>query len=83
MSVCSKCSLLSGTGLWDELITRPESRTDCGASLGVLWKPQELGVPGPSRAAAKEEVVKNMMSRDSSAISYLTNLYALMFRQLM
>jgi hypothetical protein len=28
--------LLSGRGLCDELITRPEESTDCGASLCVI-----------------------------------------------
>ena len=32
MDVC----VLSGRGLYDELITHPEESTDCGASLGVI-----------------------------------------------
>ena len=36
MFVCCECCVLSGRGLCDELITRPESPTDCGASLCVI-----------------------------------------------
>ena len=39
--------MLSGRGLCDELITRPEEPTDCGASLSVIYKPHECGGPGP------------------------------------
>jgi hypothetical protein len=34
---------LSGRSLCDGVITRPESPTDCGASLCVISKPQEWG----------------------------------------
>ena len=34
--VCCDCRVLSGGGLCDELITRPESHTDCAASLCVI-----------------------------------------------
>ena len=34
--VCCDCCVLSGRGLCDELITRPVSPTDCGASLCVI-----------------------------------------------
>jgi hypothetical protein len=40
MDVCLLC-VLSGRGLCDELITRPEGPTDCGASLCVITKPCE------------------------------------------
>jgi len=47
MFVCCECCVLSGRGLCDELITRPEvSDHDCGASLCVIQK------PGPLRAVA-------------------------------
>jgi len=36
MFVCCECCVLSGRGLCDELITRPESLTDCGALLCVI-----------------------------------------------
>jgi hypothetical protein len=34
--VCCECRVLSGRGLWDELIARPEESTDCAASLCVI-----------------------------------------------
>jgi hypothetical protein len=33
MDVCRKCCVLSGSGLCDGPINRPESPTDCGVSL--------------------------------------------------
>jgi len=36
MFVCYECCVLSGKGLCDELITRPEESTDCDASLCVI-----------------------------------------------
>jgi len=43
MSVCCEC-LLSCSGLCDELITRPESPTDCGASRNLVKKQTNCGV---------------------------------------
>jgi len=44
MFVCCECCVLSGRGLCDGLITRPErSPTDCGASLCVIKKPRKRG----------------------------------------
>jgi hypothetical protein len=40
MFVCCVYCVLSGKGLYDELITRPESPTNCGASLCVIKKPR-------------------------------------------
>jgi hypothetical protein len=37
--------VLSDRGLCDELITRPEGPTDCGASLCVIKKPRNTGRP--------------------------------------
>ena len=34
--VCCECRVLSGRGLRDELITRPEKSYDCGASVCVI-----------------------------------------------
>ena len=34
--VCVECCVLSGRGLCDGLITRPEKFTDCDASLCVI-----------------------------------------------
>jgi len=36
MSACCECCVLSGGGLCEELITRPEESADCGASLCVI-----------------------------------------------
>jgi len=48
--------VLSGTGLCDELIPRPEEPTDFGASLCVIYKPRERGGPGPLGAVAPKQV---------------------------
>jgi hypothetical protein len=39
------CCVLSGRGLCDELITRQEGPTDCGASLCVIKKPRVTRTP--------------------------------------
>ena len=39
MFLCCECCVLSGTGLCNGLITRPEGPTDFGASLCVIKKP--------------------------------------------
>ena len=52
ISVSCECCVSSGRGLCDELITRPEESTDCGASLCVIEKPRECGGPGPLGAVA-------------------------------
>jgi hypothetical protein len=46
MSVCCECCVLSGRGLWDELITRPEESlpTVC-VCTSVIVKP--TGAAGP------------------------------------
>jgi len=36
MSLCCECCVLSGRGLCDELIVRPEESTDCSALLCVI-----------------------------------------------
>ena len=36
MFVCCECCVLSGRGLCDELISRPEESTDCDVSLCVI-----------------------------------------------
>ena len=57
MDICFECCLLSGRGLCDELISRPEEPTDCGASLCVIYKPHECGGPGPLGAVTPEKKV--------------------------
>jgi hypothetical protein len=54
MFVCCVCCVLSGTGLCDELITRPKDPTDCGASLCVNKKPRGRGGHSPRWAAEPE-----------------------------
>ena len=56
MFVCCECYVLSGRGLCDELITRPEK--SCDVSLCVIKKPQEQGGHGPRWAAAPQETNK-------------------------
>ena len=36
MSVCCECCVLSGRGLWDGLITRPEESYGCLSVVSVL-----------------------------------------------
>jgi hypothetical protein len=57
MFVCCVCCVLSGRGLCDELITRPEGPTDCGASLSVIKKPRERGGHSPRWAAEPEKII--------------------------
>jgi len=64
MFVFCKCWVLSGRGLCDELITRPEeSSTDCGASLCVIWKPRERGLGPVGAAAPKRNKETNALLR--------------------
>jgi hypothetical protein len=52
------CCVLSGRGLCDELITRPEeSPTDCGASLCVIKEPRGRGGHSPRWAAVPEIII--------------------------
>jgi hypothetical protein len=55
MFFCRVCSVLSGRGLCDELITRPEDLTDCGVSSCVIKKPRERGGHSPRWAAVSRE----------------------------
>jgi hypothetical protein len=57
MSVCCMCYLLSGRGLCDGLITRPEGPTDCGAFLCVISKPRERGDHSPRWAVVPEKII--------------------------
>jgi hypothetical protein len=50
--------VLSGRGLCDELITRPEGPTDCGVSC-VIKKPRERGGHSVRWAAEPEKIVNN------------------------
>jgi hypothetical protein len=45
MFVCCECYVLSGRGLCDELITRPEESNRLWGV--IIWKPREWGGPGP------------------------------------
>jgi hypothetical protein len=47
--------MLSGRGLCDELITRPEGPTDSGASLCVITKPHETRRPYPALGCRARE----------------------------
>jgi hypothetical protein len=58
MFVCFVCVVLSGRGLCDELITRPEGPTDSGASC-VIMKHRELGGHSPRWAAEPEKILRN------------------------
>jgi hypothetical protein len=56
MSVCCECRVLSGRGLCDELVTRPEVsyRVWC-VQLSVIVKRRYRGGPGPLEAVAPLE----------------------------
>jgi hypothetical protein len=49
------CVVFSDRDLCDELITRPEGPTDCGASLCVITKPRERRGHSPRWAAVPEK----------------------------
>jgi hypothetical protein len=51
------CCVLSGRGLCDELITRPEGPIDCGASLCVIKKSRGRGDHSPNWAVEREKKV--------------------------
>jgi len=53
MFVCFECCVLSGRGLCDELITPPEESCRLWCVI-VIYKPRELGGPGPLRAVRQE-----------------------------
>ena len=62
MFVCCDCYVLSGRGLCDELITRPEEsyRLWCVASLCVIKKPKKneeaMARVGPQRHRKKNNI---------------------------
>jgi len=58
MDVCLLSCVLSGRGLCNELMTRPEEsyRLWCVA-VCELGKPRERGSPGPRWAAAKKKII--------------------------
>jgi len=60
MFVCCECCVLSGRGLCDELITRPEESYRLWCFVVCDLKPCELGGPGP-RWAAAPQVKKNIL----------------------
>jgi hypothetical protein len=53
MSVCCECCVLSGRGLWDELVPRPEEsyRLWCVSNVCDHETSTKRGGPGPYRAA--------------------------------
>jgi hypothetical protein len=63
MFVYCVCCVLSGRGLCDEMITRPEIPTDCGASLCVIKKPRERGGHKPRWAAEPEKIIIIIMAQ--------------------
>ena len=62
MSVCCECCVLSGRGLCDELITRPEKsyRLWC-VVVCDLEKPREWGGHGPHWVAAPQKKKKSVL----------------------
>jgi hypothetical protein len=59
MSVCCEYCVLSGTGLCDELITRPEESYRVWCVLSVIVKPRTMRRPRPLRGCrAIEKKIK-------------------------
>ena len=56
MSVCCECCMLSGRGLCDELITRPEESYRLWCVVVFDLEPRERGGHGPLRAAAPKKM---------------------------
>ena len=46
MSVCCECCVLSGRGLCDGLITRPEESYGCVSVVSVVWCQVEVSATG-------------------------------------
>jgi hypothetical protein len=61
MSVSCECCVLSGRGLCDGLIPRPESPTECGVSKSVIAKPRQLRRPRPPRGcrAIEKKIIQS------------------------
>jgi hypothetical protein len=78
MFFCCVCCVLSGRGLCEELITRPEDYTDCDAPLCVIKKPRERGGHSP-RWAAEPEELKTFVRGLVTETLFLTSLSTGMF----
>jgi hypothetical protein len=63
MSVCCECCVLSGRGLYDELITRPEEsyRLWCVSNMCYHETSKKRGGPGPYRAVEPQK--KNVLRK--------------------
>jgi hypothetical protein len=59
MFVCCVSCVLSGRGLCDELITRPEESYKCGVSLCVIKKSRERGGHSPRWVAGPQKIINN------------------------
>jgi hypothetical protein len=67
MSVCCICCVLSGRGLCDGPIPRPEKSYQLRMSLCVIQKPQELGGPARRWAVASESE-RQLITKHNKAV---------------
>jgi len=75
MFVCCDCCLLSGRGLCDGLITRPEKSYHSGATLCVIKKPRTLGGYSPLEGCKIQ--THNGFSVSRKNIMYKNTVYSL------
>jgi hypothetical protein len=76
MFVCCKCRVLSGRGLGDGLITRPEE-SYCGASLCVIKKPRKAEAKARYRAVENTATLGCNAKKRNSMTLQVTTLYSL------
>jgi hypothetical protein len=62
MSVCCECCVLSGRGLCDELVPRPEESYRLWCVSSVIVKPRKMRRPRPPQGAV-EPLKKKSLSR--------------------
>ena len=78
MDVCCECCVLSGRGLCDGLITRPEeSYRLCCVVVCDLEKPREWGDPGPGGGLSRQEQTnkRNEMKLREISVSKAKRVY--------
>jgi hypothetical protein len=74
MSVCSECYMFSGKDISDELITRPEGPTDCGASFCVIKKLRERGGHRPRRTVDPRKQTTTYLTKSPLHTSIFTHI---------
>ena len=80
MFVCCECCVLSGRGLCDELITRPEKSYRLWCVVVCDLETSRIRRPWPAlgrRATAKKKIPSDLCSSRSSALCGILNLFSL------